>query len=178
MLGRRLAGRWVGVLAAAVSGAQRCPGLVQPLHDLRGHRPIPHLRGAVLLRGEPTTDEERYSGGRWSAVGRRSGFAALIAGIAFGQVALARIDFALSSARCRLSVLYLAHAPLDAHPYTFGRRPGRDAAPRRAAHRVHRAGLLLRHALRPSSRLRAYFADLASLPDADAQDALSLNPEQ
>ncbi len=52
MLGRRLAGPWVGLLAHAVPGAQRRAGLVQPLLDLRGDRAVPDLRRALRLCGD------------------------------------------------------------------------------------------------------------------------------
>jgi hypothetical protein len=96
MLGRRLAGPWVGVLAAlflALNGVQ-----VWFSRYSTSEATVQFLTfaGLYFFAVMTTTDQEEItSGGRWSAVGRRSGFAALIAGIAFGQVTLARIDFAL-----------------------------------------------------------------------------------
>jgi hypothetical protein len=122
MLGRRLAGRWVGLLAMlflALNGVQvwfsrysTSEVTVQFLtfaglyaFAVMMTDPSPRLRAGDR---RPTTDDpETADGGRWSPVAGRRGFAALIAGLAFGQVALARADFGLVIAPLAAYLFYV-----------------------------------------------------------------------
>jgi hypothetical protein len=130
MLGRRLAGPWVGLLAIlflALNGVQVWFSRYSTAEATAQFLTFAGLYGfAVMHSDRPTTNDQRpttndRSGDKGTrrqgdsetetqhstlntqnsssildrAVGGRGGFAALVAGVAFGQVALARIDFVL-----------------------------------------------------------------------------------
>jgi hypothetical protein len=121
MLGRRLAGRWVGLLAMlflALNGVQvwfsrysTSEATVQfvtfaglyAFAVMTTDGPFDKAQG----RRRTTNDERRRDIGRWSVVGGRPGFMALLAGLAFGQVALARADFGLVIAPLAAYLFYI-----------------------------------------------------------------------
>jgi hypothetical protein len=103
MLGRRLAGRWVGLLAMlflALNGVQVWFSRYSTSEATVQFLTFAGLYAFAVMQAEETKDAGRETkeavgvGRSWFAL-RRSSFAALIAGLAFGQVALTRVDFAL-----------------------------------------------------------------------------------
>jgi 4-amino-4-deoxy-L-arabinose transferase-like glycosyltransferase len=126
MLGRRLAGRWVGLLAMlflALNGVQvwfsrysTSEATVQFL-TFAGLYAFAVMmtddriedRGSKIEDRRVRTIEDRSSilDPRSSIFGGRRGFAALLAGLAFGQVALARADFGLVIAPLAAYLFYI-----------------------------------------------------------------------
>ncbi len=101
MLGRRLAGPWVGVLAAlllALNGVQvwfsRYSTSETTMQFLTFAGLYMFAVAAADERRTPALNEVEGTNDEHAFVHRRD-FAALLAGIAFGQLALARIDFIL-----------------------------------------------------------------------------------
>jgi hypothetical protein len=128
MLGRRLAGRWVGLLAMlflALNGVQvwfsrystseatvqflTFAGLYAFAVMMADERRARNNERRKTSQDTEARGQEHVAvvGGRWSVVGGRRGFAALIAGLAFGQVALARADFGLVIAPLLIYLFYI-----------------------------------------------------------------------
>jgi hypothetical protein len=114
MLGRRLAGPWVGLLGAlflALNGVQVWFSRYSTSEACAQFLCFAALYGFALMQ-EPRTENQAlvvdHAGSRFSVFGSRQWFAGLIAGIAAGQLALARIDFFVLVLPLLLYLFYMA----------------------------------------------------------------------
>ncbi|HWQ15871.1 MAG TPA: hypothetical protein VNL77_23935, partial [Roseiflexaceae bacterium] len=128
MLARRLGGPWAGLLAAlflALNAAQVWFSRYSTTETTAQFLTFAGLYFFAALTNDqrPTTNDETpvggVDGGRSSFVVRHKEFAALLSGLAFGQLALARIDFFLVLAPLALYLLYVAVARRWSRAHTW-----------------------------------------------------------
>src|SRR5262249_21780498 len=114
MLGRRLAGPWVGLLGGlflALNGVQVWFSRYSTSEACAQFLCFAALYGFAIMQ-EPKTENQEpgtdHSGSQFSVLGSRAGFGGLLAGVAAGQLALTRIDFFVLLAPLLVYLAYMA----------------------------------------------------------------------